>query len=207
MVNDVSKQGRYHKHVRLFLPVEKRDQFMMNVPRGFTVHLYAPQQTDPTQFVDQNEVNITIVVNENEPDPRYRTFRNDIDTYLSSIGDIDNRIRIISDNVTQNDQPNLVQDWFLKNEVLAIHPGFEAEEDNSKMEKVKSKMANVKEVKVTESQLKAMDDMYKNVKKSFIKNRLMKAGVKSSDDEEIRDSGQRDPETNEKIYLVKQGEL
>lgn len=191
MVSDISRQGRHHKHVRLFLPFELRDKLMANTPKGFMMRLYAPQQTDPAQFVDQNEVNLTIVVNENEPDPQYRRYSDDLDRFLSNIQSIDSRIRILSDTVSKRDQPDLMDDWFIKNEVLLDIPGLDDRDD------LRSKAANIRDVEVTESQLKQMETRYDEAKQAFIRTKLK--GAKSTN--------KQDPITKEKIFTVQQGEL
>lgn len=192
MVSDISKQGRHHKHVRLFLPFELRDKLMINVPKGFMARLYAPQQTDPSQFVDQNEVNVTIVVNEHEPDPQYRRHAEDLDFFLSNIKSIDSRIRILNDSVSRKDQPDLIEDSFVRNTVLLDHPGLDGELDH-----LRSKAADVKDIEVTESRLKQLETRYDEAKQEFVRTRLK--GTK--------ETKKQDPVTKEKIFTVQQGEI
>lgn len=191
VVNDISKQGRHHKHVRLFLPLELRDKLMVNMPKGFLARLYAPQQQDPSQFVDQNEVNLTIVVNENEPDPQYRRHSDDLDSFLSNIQSIDSRIRILNDSVSKKDQPDLIDDWFIRNTVLLDHPGLDDRDD------LRSKATDVKDVEVTESQLKHMETRYDEAKKEFIRVKLKSA----------KPTAKEHPTTKEKIFTIQQGEI
>lgn len=191
MVSDISRQGRHHRHVRLYLPIESRDRFMQNVPAGFMVRLYAPQPADPRQFVDKNEVNITVVVNENEPEPSLRRYDSDINTYLNSINTIDSRIKILSDSVSKNDQPDLLDDWFIKNEVMLNHPGLDGELDH-----LRSNAANIKNVEVTESQLHEMESHYEGMKKDFIRTKLTDAKKTRKLTAE-----------KEKVYTLQQGEI
>ncbi len=165
---------------------------MANVPSGLTVTLYAPQQTDPRQFIDKNEVNLTIVANENEPDPSFRRYKHDIDSFLSSINSIDNRIRILSDSVSTKDQPNLLTDWFLKNEVVLDHPGLDGEMDH-----LRSKAANVRDVEVKESTLNDMQGKYEAMKKDYVRTTLKDA----------KKTTKKDPDDDEAIFTVQVGEL
>ena len=191
MVQDISRQGRHHKHVRLHMPFEKRDEFMRAVPKGLLVTLYAPPQLDPNQWVDPDEVNITVVANEHELDPQYRRHKEDIDAYLATINTIDNRIRILSDTVTKKEQPNLLEDWFIKNEVVLDHPMLDD------LDHLRSKAANIHEVEVTESQLTSLETKYDEAKKEFIHKNFTN----------VRDTGKTNPATNEKIVASQQGEL
>lgn len=192
VISEISKQGRHHRHVRLFLPVDLRDKLMLSTPKGFLMRLYAPQQLDPNQFVDQNEVNLTLVVNENEPDPQYRRHAEDLDLFLSNIKSIDSRIRILSDSVSKKDQPDLLEDWFIRNDVILNHPGLDGELDH-----LRSKAANVRDVEVTESQLKQMETKYDELKQEFVRTRLK--GTK--------ETNKQDPVSKEKIFTVQQGEI
>lgn len=165
---------------------------MANVPSGLTVTLYSPQQTDPRQFVDKNEVNLTIVANENEPDPSFRRYKEDVDSFLSSINTVDNRIRILSDSVSTKDQPNLLTDWFLKNEVVLDHPGLDGEMDH-----LRSKAANVRDVEVKESTLNDMQSKYEEMKKDYVRTTLKDA----------KKTTKKDPDDDEAIFTVQVGEL
>lgn len=191
VIEQISKEGRHAKNVRLFLPYEIRDQFMMNVPKGLLVRLYAPQQSDPSQWVDPNEVNITVVANENEPDPQYRLHQHDVDFFLSTINTIDSRIKIISDTVSKKDQPDLIEDWYMRNVVLLSHPGLDDRDD------LRSKAASKRRVEVTESQLMNIETRYDKAKKEFVR--------KKADD--AQDEHKNDPVTHEKIFSVEQGEI
>jgi hypothetical protein len=190
-VEDIIKQGRHHKHVKLFVPFESREALMANAPPGFLLTLYAPPH-DPNQFTDQNVVNLTVVVNENEPEPKYRRYKDDIDTYLAHINTIDSRIRILSDTVTKKEQPDLVEDWFLKNEVVLNHPGLDGEMDH-----LRSKAANVKEIEVDQSHLVGMEAQYDKAKGEYIRTKLTDAV----------DTGKTDKVTGQKIFKVQQGEI
>ena len=192
VIEQISKEGKHLKSVRLFLPFEMRDQFMMNVPKGLMVRLYAPQQTDPNQWVDQNEVNITVIANENEPDPQYRKHQQDVDAFLSTVNTIDSRIKILSDTVTKKDQPDLfADDWYMRNIVLLSHWGLDDRDD------LRSKAASKRRVEVTESQLMNIETRYDKAKKEFVR--------KKADD--ARDENKTDPITHEKIFTVEQGEI
>lgn len=181
------------RHVRLYIPIELRDRFMRNVPRGLMVHLYAPQQRDKRHFVDKNEVNITVAANENEPDPRLRTYDSDISAYLNSINTIDSRIKILSDSVTKNDQPDLLSDsWILKNEVVLDHPGLDGEMDH-----LRSKATNVQEIQVTESQLRGMEEHYEKAKQEYIRTKL----------KDVKSIRKKDKKSGEKLYTLRQGVL
>jgi hypothetical protein len=178
MVSDISRQGKYHKHIRIHLPFEKRDQFMMNVPNGLYVTLYAPIQQDERQWVDPDEVNITVVANAHEPDPQYRKHKEDVDQFLATINTVDDRIRIITEDITEKEQPNLIKDWFVKQEVMLDHPGLDGELDH-----LRSKAANIHDIELTESQ---------------------KDSLKAKN---AKETAKRDPITNEKIYAAQQGEM
>lgn len=191
-VSDISRQGRHHRHVHVYLPFESRDRFMATVPSGLTVTLYSPQVSDPRVFVDKNEVNLTIVANENEPDPSFRRYKEDIDRFLSSINTVDNRIRILSDSVSTKDQPNLLTDWFVKNEVVLDHPGLDGEMDH-----LRSQAANVRDVEVKESTLNNMQSRYEEMKKDYVRTTLKDA----------RRTKKTDPDDNEPIFTVQVGEI
>lgn len=192
VIEQISKEGKHLKSVRLFLPYEKRDQFMMNVPKGLMVRLYAPQQLDPNQWLDQNEVNITVVANENEPDPQYRKHQQDVDAFLSTVNTIDSRIKILSDTVTKKDQPDLwAEDWYMRNVVLLSHPGLDDRDD------LRSKAASKQRVEVTESQLMNIETRYDHAKKEFVRKKL----------DDAKDENKTDPVTHEKIFSVEQGEI
>lgn len=190
MAAEISKQGRHTRNVKLFVPFEIRDKLMANPPRGFTLRLYAPPK-EPDQFVDENVVNVTIVVNENEPDPQFRRYKDDIDLYLSDIGSIDNRIKILSDKVTEKDQPDLIKNWFIKNEVMLDHPGLDD------MDELRSKAANQRDVEVPESQIMNMESQYERMKKDYVRTKLKHA----------EDTGKVDPDTKQKIFRVRYGEI
>lgn len=191
MVSDISRQGRHHRHVHVYLPFESRDRFMAAVPSGLLVTLYAPQQTDPRQFIDKNEVNLTIVANENEPDPTFRRYEHHIDEFLSSINTVDKRIRILSDSVSKKDQPNLIDDWFIRNEVVLDHPGLDGELDH-----LRSKAANVHDIEVKESDLNEMQSKYQNMKEEYVRTVLKDARKTTKVDAD-----------NEKIFTVQVGEI
>lgn len=191
VIEQISKEGRHHKHVRLSLPYDRRDEFMLNVPKGLLVRLYAPQQTDPNQWVDPNEVNITVIANENEPDPAFRKHKEDVDAFLATINTVDSRIKILSDTVSKKDQPDLMEDWFMRNQVLLSHQGLDDRDD------LRSRAANKRRVEVTESQLMNMETRYDEAKKEFVRKKLADA----------EDANKVDPVTNEKIFTVEQGEL
>ena len=191
VIEDISKEGRKHANVRLKLPYNRRDEFMMNVPKGLLVRLYAPQQTDPGQWVDPDEVNITVVANENEPDPQYRRHQEDVDQYLAQVNTIDSRIKILNDKVSKKDQPDLMEDFFFRNVVVLDHPGLDDRDD------LRSKAANKRRVEVTESQLMNLEQRYDEAKKEFVRKKLNDA----------EDTGQVDPRNNEKIFTVEQGEI
>jgi hypothetical protein len=190
-MSDIQKEGRHAKHVRLRLPFNLRDQFMMNVPKGLSVRLYAQEQTDPTQWVDPDETNLTVIANANEPDPQYRKHKEDVDAYLATINTIDSRIMILSDNVTKKDQPNLMEEPFIKNVVLLDYPGLDDRDD------LRSKAANKRRVEISESQLMNLEQRYDEAKKDFVRKKLSNA----------EDTGKVDKVNNEKIFTVEQGEL
>lgn len=190
-MSEIQKEGRHAEHVRLRLPFDKRDQFMMNVPKGLSVRLYAPEQTDPSQWVDPDETNLTVVANANEPDPQYRRHKEDVDAYLATINTIDSRIKILSDKVTKKEQSNLMEAPFIKNVVLLDHPGLDDRDD------LRSKAANKRRVEISESQLMNLEQRYDAAKKDFVR--------KKANDAE--DTGKKDPANNEKIFTVEQGEL
>jgi hypothetical protein len=191
-ISDISRQGRHHRHVHVYLPFESRDRFMATVPSGLTVTLYSPVQTDPRVFIDKNEVNLTIVANENEPDPSFRRYKHDIDSFLSAINTIDNRIRIISDSVSTKDQPNLLTDWYLKNEVVLDHPGLDGEMDH-----LRSKAANVRDLEVKESTLNEMQNKYQEMKSDYVRTTL----------KDTKKTTKKDPSDNEQIFTVQVGEI
>lgn len=191
VIENISKEGRHHKHIRLSIPVDRRDEFMLNVPKGLLVRLYAPQQTDPNQWVDPSEVNLTVVANENEPDPQFRRHKEDVDAFLATVNTIDSRIKILSDTVSKKDQPDLMEDWFMRNQVLLSHPGLDDRDD------LRSKAANKRRVEVTESQLMNIETRYDKAKKEFVRKKA----------EDAQDEHKTDPVTNEKIFTVEQGEL
>lgn len=191
MIEPISKEGRKHANVRLKLPYNLRDQFMQNVPKGLLVRLYAPQQTDPNMWVDPDEVNITVVANENEPDPLYRKHQEDVDQYLATVNTIDSRIKILNDKVSKHDQPDLMEDFFMRNLVVLDHPGLDDRDD------LRSKAANKRRVEVTESQLMNLEQRYDNAKKEFVRKKLNDA----------EDTGKVDPANNEKVFTVEMGEI
>lgn len=189
-VPEICKEGRHARHVRLHVPIDARMALMSNPPRGFTLRLYAPPQ-HPNQFIDEETLTLTIVVNENEPEPQYRRFADDIDTYLNDIGRIDNRIKILSDHVTKQEQPDLIDDWFIKNEVVLDHPGLDD------MDELRSKAGNIHDVEVPESQVLNMEAEYERMKKDYVRTTL----------QNVEDTGKVDPQSNQRIKRVKYGEI
>ena len=189
--SSIIEEGRSHKHVRIKLPFEQRDAFMSSVPKGLMVRLYAPEQLDPNQWVDPNEVNITVVANANEPDPQFRRHKEDVDQFLATINTIDSRISILSDSVTDHDQPNLIKRHFIRNTVLLDHPGLDDRDD------LRSKAANKQRVEMTESQVSNLEQRYDNEKKEFIRKKL----------NDVEETDKEHPITKEKIFTVEQGEI
>lgn len=189
-ISEICKEGRHARHVQLHVPVESRLRLMENPPRGFTLKLYAPPKL-PNQFVDEETVTLTIVVNENEPEPQYRRFKEDIDDYLTGIGSIDSRIKILSDKVSKKDQPDLVEDWFIKNEVILDHPGLDDMDD------LRSRAGNIRDVEVPESQVMNMEAEYERLKKDYVRTKL----------QNVEDTGKVDPQTGQKIKRVKYGDI
>jgi hypothetical protein len=190
-MSEIQKEGRHAEHIRIKLPFNMRDQFMMNVPKGLSVRLYASEQTDPNQWVDPDETNLTVIANENEPDPQYRRHKEDVDAYLATINTVDSRIKILNDKVTKKEQSNLMEAPFIKNVVLLDHPGLDDRDD------LRSKAANKRRVEISESQLMNLEQRYDAAKKDFVRKKASNA----------EDTGKVNPANNEKIFTVEQGEL
>lgn len=185
-----------HKHVRIRVHKKLLPKFIKSIPRGFDVTIYPVVKEDKKQYYDENIRNITFNVTKRNPDPRCRKIGQDIDNFLASLSDIDPRIKLLSDKVTTKDQPNLMEKPWIKLETLLDQPGLA---EDPEMDKYVSKAENVRDVKIKESQLKSLHMKYDRLKSEYIRTAFKR--------EDLKEDEERDLETNERIYTVRQGEI
>lgn len=171
-------------------------KFLASIPKGFDVTIYPVHKPDPREYYDENIRNVTFNVTKRNPDPLCRRTKEDIDTFLSSLSNIDPRIKLLSDKVTVNDQPQLLVKPWIKLETLIDAPGLA---EDPEMDKYISKAQNVREAKIKESDLRILQNRYQRLKKQYLRTNFKK--------EDLKPIEERDEETGEKQYLVRQAEI
>lgn len=184
------------KHVRIRVHKKLLPKFVSAIPRGFDVTIYPVMHQDKRQYYDENVRNITFNVTRRNPDPTQRKTKEDIDNFLANLNKIDPRIKLLSDKVTTKDQPNLMEKPWIKIETLLDAPGVK---DDPELDRFISKAQDIREVKIRESQLRELNRRYKTMKREYIRTTFKK--------EDVKKTKERDEETNEKIYTVRQGEI
>lgn len=185
-------EGKPYKRVRLRLHKSLRPKFMMSVPKGFSVTLHRPNRSNPNQFIPDDHVNVTLQVNELNPDPRWMSYKSDIDQFLSQLNRIHPSIKVIKDNVTDKEVGVNKPPVFFVDTVLG-HPGLEGSKD-----KLRSKAKDVIDVEMTESQVRSIESTYEKAKRDFIRTRFNDGFVTSA---------KEDKRTHEKKYTVKLGRI
>lgn len=184
------------KHVRIRIKKKLIPKFLSALPKGFDVTIYPVIKQNKRQYYDEDIRNVTFNVTRRNPDPTCRKSKEDIDNFLSLLNKIDPRIKLLSDKVTTKDQPNLMTEPWIKVETMLDAPGVK---DDPEMQKYIKNAQNVREIKIKESNIAALHKQYERMKKEYVKTKFSK--------DDVTDTGERDLETNERIYTVRQGEI
>ena len=184
------------KHVRIRIKKKQIPKFLSALPRGFDVTIYPVAKQNKRQYYDEDIRNVTFNVTRRNPDPTCRKSMGDIDNFLSMLSKIDPRIKLLSDKVTTKDQPNLMTEPWIKVETMLDAPGVK---DDPELDSYISKAQNVRDVKIKESQIAHLHKQYESMKSEYIRTKFSK--------DDVTDTGERDLETNERIYTVRQGEI
>lgn len=183
-----------YKHVRIRVHKKLLPKFIAAIPKGFDVTIY-PVPGHRKEF-DQDVRNMTFNVTDRNPNPAFRKRGEDIDRFLSRLNRIDPRIKLLTENISTNDQPNLIERPYIKLETLIDQPGVAEDPD---LDKYLSIAQDIREVKIKQSQVNALEERYEKAKNQYIRTKFKS--------EDLKDEGERDPETNEKIFLVRQAEI
>jgi hypothetical protein len=178
------------KHVRIRIKKKLIPKLLSRLPKGVDLTIY------PVNKEDEDLRNMTFNVTRRFPNPLERKDKNDIDNFLSILSKIDPRIKLVSDKVTQRDEPNLMVNPWIKIETLLDAPGVK---NDPELDKQISKAENVHDVEIRESHIAELHKEYDRMKSEYIRTKFSK--------EDVIDTGKRDLETNEKIYTVRQGEI
>jgi hypothetical protein len=184
------------KHVRIRIKKKQIPKFLASLPKGFDVTVYPVIKQNKRQYYDEDIRNMTFNVTRRNPDPTCRKSMEDIDNFLATIHNIDPRIKLLSDKITTKDQPNLMTEPYIKIETLLDAPGVK---DDPELDKYVSKAEDVRDVKIRESQIAKLHKQYDEMKKEYVRTKFSK--------DDVTDTGERDDETNERIYTVRQGEI
>lgn len=185
-----------YKNVRIRIHKKLLPKFLKSIPKGFDVTVYPVLKPDPRQYYDDNVRTVGFNVTKRNPVPQFRKTIEDIDNFLANLNRIDPRIKLLSDNATIKDQPNLLEKPWIKIQTLLDQPGLA---EDPEMDKYISKAENVREVKIRESHLKFLQKRYESQKKEYIRTNFKK--------EDLKEEKERDPDTNERIYTVRSGEI
>lgn len=191
----MSKFNVKSKNVRIRIKKNQIPKFLRALPKGFDVTIYPVDKKNKKQYYDENIRNITFAVTDRFPDPKFRRHGEDIDEFLANIHKIDPRIKLLNDKVKPNEQNNLLTEPWIKIETLLDKPGMH----DANMEKYTSKAKDVREIPVRASEINKLHKHYDKIKSEFIKTHFKR--------EDVKDTEERDPNTGEKLYLVRQGEI
>jgi hypothetical protein len=183
-----------YKHVKIRVHKKLLPKFIASIPKGFDVTIY-PVPGHRKEF-DQDVRNMTFQVTRRNPNPLFRKRGEDIDRFLNNLSIIDPRIKILTEKITTKDQPNLMDRPYMKIETLLDQPGLA---EDLEMDKYLSTAENITEVKIKQSEVDALEKYYEKHKGEYIRTKFKKG--------DLRDDGEKDPETNEKIYKVRQAEI
>jgi hypothetical protein len=187
------------KHVRLRLHKKLIPKFIQALPKGLGVTIY-PVPKEKGKLVDENIRNLTFTATRRNPDPRCRKDMEDINNFLSKLNNIDPRIKLLSDKVTIKDQPNLMKKPWIKLETMLDSPKIVNDPEMQPfLKKAEQEKGNIRKVKVTESYLRDMEQIYKKMKKQVIKAEFNR--------NDLEEDKERDPETGEKVYTLRHGEI
>lgn len=190
--------GKYNvqsKNVKIRIKKNQIPKFLAALPKGFDVTIYPVDKKNKKQYYADDIRNVTFSVTDRFPDPKFRHYGEDIDKFLSNIHKIDPRIKLLNDKVKPNDEQKLMTEPWIKIETLLDKPGMH----NSDMEKYTSKAKDVREVQIRASEINKLHKHYDKMKSEFIKTHFKK--------EDVKDTEERDPNTGEKLYTVRQGEI
>lgn len=179
------------KHVRIRVHKKLLPKFLNSLPRGFDVTIYPV-----AKYQDESNRDMTFNVTNRFPDPTCRRTKEDIDRFLTTLSNIDPRIKLLSDKITKKDQPDLLERPTIKIETLLEQPNLV---DDPDMQNFISKARNVREVEIRQGQIKGLQQRYEQYKEQFIKTKFHRGAFK--------DTKKRTEETNEKIYKTIQGEI
>ena len=185
------------KHVRIRLHKKLVPKFLASLPKGIGATIY-PVPKEKGKLTDENIRNVTFTATRRNPDKACRKDIEDINNFLSNINNIDSRIKLLSDKVTTKEQPNLMTRPWIKLETNLDSPNLVNDGDMKHFREEALKQKGIRKVKVTESYLQDME-VYMEAKKNFIASKFRRG--------DLEEDPKKDPETGEKVYNIRHGEI
>jgi hypothetical protein len=170
--------------------MEERIKFQC--PKGIDAFFYAPDP-DPKRRLPDNVCYATFYCAKITPHRQEQRYEDDLDELLANLGR-----RLLSDKVTKAQCPNLLEEPTVNMKTLVDSPLL----DNDYDTQIRSKMKNVTRIPISQSHLMAIND---NLKRYRILSSSPRKQMDPSKDMEEQE--QRDPETGEKVYMAKFGDV